>query len=211
MLVVTADHGQVEVGTRVEVLGPELMDDVVFLSGEGRFRWLHVRPGATDDVAAAASEAFGHLAWVRTRQAVIDEGWLGGEPVPEVADRLGDVALLPPRADRLPGPGRHRRAAPVARHGSLTTAEMHVPLLAWPTGGRRASGIIGAHEHRADRPRPTEPPLAPDVVDGRAGARPPGGRRAVPGRSRRGARAGATAGPRPRPRAASSRSSSRPR
>ena len=42
-LVVTADHGQVEVGSSVEVLGPEIMEGVTLISGEGRFRWLHVR------------------------------------------------------------------------------------------------------------------------------------------------------------------------
>ena len=47
VLVVTADHGQVEVGSSVEVLGPEIMEAVTLISGEGRFRWLHARPGAT--------------------------------------------------------------------------------------------------------------------------------------------------------------------
>ena len=46
VLVVTADHGQVDVGESVEVLGPEIMQDVTLLSGEGRFRWLHARAGA---------------------------------------------------------------------------------------------------------------------------------------------------------------------
>ena len=61
VLVVTADHGQVEVGPSVEVLGGELMAAVELLSGEGRFRWLHVREGATEDVAAAAGEALRHV------------------------------------------------------------------------------------------------------------------------------------------------------
>ena len=57
VLVVTADHGQVDVGSSVEVLGPEIMRDVTLLSGEGRFRWLHARPGATADLAATAAGA----------------------------------------------------------------------------------------------------------------------------------------------------------
>jgi hypothetical protein len=130
VLVVTADHGQVEVGMSVEVLGGDLMADVALLSGEGRFRWLHVRPGAADDVAAAAREAFGHLAWVRTRREVIDEGWLGGEPVPDVADRLGDVVLAPFEATAFLDPADTGELRLVARHGSLTPAEMYVPLLA---------------------------------------------------------------------------------
>jgi hypothetical protein len=132
--VVTADHGQVHVGGAVEVLGPELMDAVTLLSGEGRFRWLHLRPGATDDTAAAAAELYGHLAWVRTREQIIEEGWLGGEPVPAVADRLGDVALVPFEPVAFVDPADTLELRLVARHGSLTPAEMLVPLLAWPGG-----------------------------------------------------------------------------
>lgn len=130
-LVVTADHGQVAVGSSVEVLGAEVMDGVALLSGEGRFRWLHARPGAADDVAAAASAAFGHLAWVRTRAEVVDEGWLGGEPVPGVADRLGDVVLAPYAPTAFLDPADTGEQRLVGRHGSLTSAEMLVPLLSW--------------------------------------------------------------------------------
>ena len=55
VLVVTADHGQVEVGNSVELIGPEIMEAVTLISGEGRFRWLHVREGALEDVADAES------------------------------------------------------------------------------------------------------------------------------------------------------------
>ena len=79
-LVVTADHGQVEVGGSVEVLGPEIMDGVALISGEGRFRWLHVREGAIDDVAAAAQDLYGDIAWVRTKEQIVKDGWLGGLP-----------------------------------------------------------------------------------------------------------------------------------
>jgi len=49
-LAVTSDHGQVEVGAAARLPGPELLRGVSMLSGEGRFRWLHVRPGAREDV-----------------------------------------------------------------------------------------------------------------------------------------------------------------
>jgi predicted AlkP superfamily pyrophosphatase or phosphodiesterase len=127
-LVVTADHGQVEVGASVEVLGDEIMSKLTLISGEGRFRWLHARAGAVDDVAEAARAAFGHLAWVRTRAEIIEEGWLGGEPVPEVADRLGDVALVPFEPTAFMDPADTGELRLVARHGSLTEAEMRVPL-----------------------------------------------------------------------------------
>jgi predicted AlkP superfamily pyrophosphatase or phosphodiesterase len=134
-LVVTADHGQVDVGASIEVLGASIMDNVELLSGEGRFRWLHVREGATDDVADAARELYGTSTWVVTREQLIEERWLGGEPRPEVVDRLGDVALVPftPTAFLDPADTGEQRLA--ARHGSLTSAEMLVPLLGWVGSG----------------------------------------------------------------------------
>jgi hypothetical protein len=129
ILAVTADHGEVDVGATVELLGPEVMEGVVLLSGEGRFRWLHARRGAVDDVLAAAVESFGHLAWVRTRDEVFAEGWLGGEPIPAVADRLGDVVLAPFEPTAFIDPADTGEQRMVGRHGSLTAAEMLVPLL----------------------------------------------------------------------------------
>jgi predicted AlkP superfamily pyrophosphatase or phosphodiesterase len=131
VLVVTADHGQVDVGSSVEVLGPEIMADVTLLSGEGRFRWLHARPGATEDLAATAAALHGDVAWVRTKEQIIDDCWLGGVPSAKVAARLGDVALVPFEPIAFLDPADTGELRLRARHGSLTPAEMLVPLLAW--------------------------------------------------------------------------------
>ncbi len=131
VLVVTADHGQVDVGGSVEVLGPEIMRDVTLLSGEGRFRWLHARPGATADLAATAGALHGDVAWVRTKEQIVDDCWLGGVPSAEVAARLGDVALVPFEPIAFLDPADTGELRLRARHGSLTPAEMLVPLLAW--------------------------------------------------------------------------------
>ena len=64
VLVVTADHGQIDVGNRVEMLGREAMTMVRFLSGEGRFRWVHARPGAAADLAVLLEERYGTTTWV---------------------------------------------------------------------------------------------------------------------------------------------------
>ncbi len=130
-LVVTSDHGQVEVGTSARLPGPELMAGVEMLSGEGRFRWLHARPGATDDVVAAGQEAHGEEAWVRTRQQIVDEGWFGGPLTADVAHRLGDVALVARAPVAFLDPADTGETRLLARHGSLTSAEMFVPLVAW--------------------------------------------------------------------------------
>ncbi len=128
VLVVTADHGQVDVGSSMEVLGPELMAGVRFLSGEGRFRWLHARPGAAADLLAEAQARYGSTTWVRGVDELVEDGWFGG-PTP-FRDRLGDVALMPfaPLAFVDPADTGENRLQ--ARHGSLTADEMLVPLLA---------------------------------------------------------------------------------
>ncbi|MGH9069048.1 MAG: alkaline phosphatase family protein [Acidimicrobiales bacterium] len=129
-LVVTADHGQVEVGDSVVSLPDDLLADVAFQSGEGRFRWLHARAGAGERLAARAREACGGIAWVRTRAELVADGWYGGPLRPEVAARLGDVALVPYAPVAFPDPADTGELKLVSRHGSLTRAEMLVPLLA---------------------------------------------------------------------------------
>jgi hypothetical protein len=131
VLVVTADHGQVEVGNSVELIGPEIMEAVTLISGEGRFRWLHVRPGAAADVAATAAALHGDVAWVRTKEELIADRWLGGVPSAEVASRLGDVALVPFAPTAFLDPADTGELRLKARHGSLTAAEMYIPLLGW--------------------------------------------------------------------------------
>lgn len=131
VLVVTADHGQVEVESDPIVIDPAILADVELMSGEGRFRWLHARAGAAADVAAATAERYGASAWVRTREEVVAEGWFGGEPSAEAIGRIGDVAVAARGDVAFFDPadtGEHRL---ICRHGSLTPAEMQVPLLAW--------------------------------------------------------------------------------
>lgn len=135
-LVVTADHGQVDVGDRVVPIDAELMDAACLLSGEGRFRWLHLHdPAEADDVAAAARARYGDVAWVVTRDEAVGAGWFGGPPAPEVACRLGDVALAPFEPIALVDPADTGPLRLVSRHGSLTAAEVLVPLVA--ARGRR--------------------------------------------------------------------------
>ena len=133
VLLVTADHGQVQVGDALVAIDDEVMRHVTLLSGEGRFRWLHARPGHERDLAHAARACHGHQAWVRTRQEVVEQQILGPKLSEAANSRLGDVmiAAFEPIAFLDPddtGPYRLQ-----ARHGSLTPAEMRIPLVA----GRR--------------------------------------------------------------------------
>lgn len=129
-LMVTADHGQVEVGDRIVHPSAELLDLVSMQSGEGRFRWLHARPGGVDELLAAATEEFGDTAWVHTRDELIDGGWFGPRVPPPVARRLGDIALVAREPVSYYDPDDGGPFELVCRHGSMTSAEVLVPLVA---------------------------------------------------------------------------------
>jgi len=129
-LVVISDHGQVDVGDRVMTLDPTVAGLTTMLSGEGRFRWLHARPGQLDRLVDATHGAYDSLAWVRTRQEAVADGWFGGELDDRVADRLGDVVIAPWAPVAVLDPADPGEAWMRCRHGSLTADEMLVPLLA---------------------------------------------------------------------------------
>jgi hypothetical protein len=128
-LLVTADHGQVHVGDRLVVPSQDLLEAVTLQSGEGRFRWLHAAKGALDDVAAAARDEVGHLAWVVTKEQTLDERWFGSAMAPEIRSRLGDVALVAREPVSFHDPADSGPFELVCRHGSLTSAEVNVPLV----------------------------------------------------------------------------------
>lgn len=130
-LLVTADHGQLNVpAERYDLATGPLAAGLAAVAGEPRARYLHVLDGARDDVLATWREVLGADARVMCRDEAIAEGWFG--PVaPAHTGRIGDVVVLcrnravvvasgwePPMAGRL-----------VAYHGSVTAAEMTVPLL----------------------------------------------------------------------------------
>jgi predicted AlkP superfamily pyrophosphatase or phosphodiesterase len=134
VLVVTADHGQIDVGPELELLGPDIMDLVDFMSGEGRFRWLHARPGAAAELLDAARR-YGESTWVKGRDQLIDEGLFGGPLDPSFIPRIGDVALIPQAAIAFVDPADTGESRLRSRHGSLTADEMLVPLVALAGGG----------------------------------------------------------------------------
>jgi hypothetical protein len=129
-LLVTADHGQVEVGDAIVRPSAELLSMVSMQSGEGRFRWLHARRGAADGLLTAAREEFGDTGWVRSRDEILADGWLGPTVAPPIASRLGDVAVVARDDVSYFDPDDGGPFELVCRHGSLTSAEVNVPLLA---------------------------------------------------------------------------------
>lgn len=132
-LAVTADHGQVEVGSRAAVIDPRVMGETTMVSGEGRFRWLHAGPdgpAAIDRLVGVAQDIYGDEAWVVTADQMEEQGWFGGRLAPAVRARLGDVALIPYEPVAYLDPADAGDARLVCRHGSLTAEEMWVPLVA---------------------------------------------------------------------------------
>lgn len=129
VLLVTADHGQVHTGDDLVELADDVRSLVAGQSGEGRFRWLHARPGRLDDLVTAARQHHGDQAWVLTRDEMVRDQWFGPVVTHEAMARLGDVGLV--------AKGRHAFVDPadtgpyllVGRHGSVTADEMLVPLL----------------------------------------------------------------------------------
>lgn len=128
-VVVVSDHGQVEVGERVIPLGSEVMAHVSLQSGEGRFRWLHARPGHVSLLVDAANAAHGDDAWVLTRDEIVEQAWLGPHVTAEALARLGDVALVAKTDVAFIEPTDTGPYDLIGRHGSATAAELYVPLL----------------------------------------------------------------------------------
>ncbi|SCF39839.1 alkaline phosphatase family protein [Micromonospora saelicesensis] len=132
-LLVTADHGQLDVPAahRFDLdTDPRLRAGVRLVAGEARVRYLHVEPGAVDDVRAAWLEVLGATARVRTRDEVVATGWFG--PVPEEhLGRIGDVVVICNDTYAVMASRTERPMASklVAYHGSDTAAELTVPLL----------------------------------------------------------------------------------
>ena len=129
-LLITADHGQVQVGTNTLAPDPEVLRLTHHTSGEGRFRWFHARPGAAADLLEAAAGAHSSVAWAVSIERMLDEGWFGPVVSSPVRSRLGDVALVAHADVSFDDPSDTGPYPLVCRHGSLTSAEVYVPLLA---------------------------------------------------------------------------------
>ncbi len=131
VLVITADHGMVDVtgAPRWDVAEVAALDEGVhFVAGEPRA--LHVYADDPEAVAARWQETLGDNAIVAVREEAIGAG-LFGKVVPEVRERIGDVVVaMAGRAtvydSRVQSPAA---MALVGVHGSLTPEEMYIPVL----------------------------------------------------------------------------------
>jgi hypothetical protein len=136
-LLVTADHGVLDVAQRSQVLidaDPALLDGVRHVAGDPRCLQLHLEPdlgtGQRERLADRWRSAESGRAWVATRREAIEANWFGAVR-PEVEPRIGDI-LIAARKNIAYYDGRtasaHARAM-VGQHGSWSPAEVRVPLL----------------------------------------------------------------------------------
>ena len=133
-LLVTADHGQVEILEKPIRMDDFILDRTTLMSGEGRFRWLHCDPSEVEAVYDCANELYGDVGWVITKEEAL-EGGLFGQGAKEnrdvVASRLGDIALLARNDVAFYDPIETGPMELICRHGSLTDAELKVPLIGY--------------------------------------------------------------------------------
>jgi len=130
-VIVTGDHGMVDIPSEQRIVAeddPALMAGVTALAGEARFRHLYVDQEPARRVADRWRARLGELAWVRTRDEAIDEGWFAAID-DQLRERWGHV-LVALRGDwAVMTSAFPREYALIGMHGSLTPAEMLVPLL----------------------------------------------------------------------------------
>lgn len=131
-LLVVADHGMVDSPreSRVDVDEvDEMRDGVALLGGEARFRHLYCSAGAVGDVVATWREVLGERATVVSREEGIGRGWFG-DVAPGVLPRLGDV-MVACHGDTavMSSVDFGYEDTLVGLHGSLTSAEMEIPIL----------------------------------------------------------------------------------
>jgi Type I phosphodiesterase / nucleotide pyrophosphatase len=136
-VLVTADHGSVDVPERSHVLidsEPSLIAGVRFVAGEPRCLQLHFEKDLSDGLRQRVIEAWrvreGERSWVATRDEAIDAGWFGAV-LPEVRPRIGDLLVAARKRiayydSRTASPGA---LAMIGQHGSWSQSEVRVPLL----------------------------------------------------------------------------------
>lgn len=127
-MLVTADHGMVDVPPHRHLIVGDLLAGVEHIAGETRALQLHTAPDAEAASLARSLEAeLGDAVWVATREQLADSGWLGSVHV-DVLPRIGDVIVAARGRWALYVDESDPARAMVGQHGSFTDEELRVPL-----------------------------------------------------------------------------------
>jgi hypothetical protein len=141
---ITADHGMVDAphALRIDLAHDgELAGGVRHVGGEARSLQLYCEPGATPDVLATWRERVAERAWILSREEAVEQG-LFGAVSERVLPRIGDI-IVAMRDNFAIVDSRTARPALLALlglHGSLTPAEMAIPLLQVPAKDTAGGG-----------------------------------------------------------------------
>ncbi|MGK8522491.1 alkaline phosphatase family protein [Nocardia asteroides] len=129
-LLVTADHGMVQLDDRIDFdTTPALREGVRALGGEPRARHVYTAAGAESDVAAAWRETLGADFEVLGKAETVARGWFGPTVDPVIEQRIGDLVVVAGGERGVIRTGAEPlQSRLVGHHGSLTAAEMNVPL-----------------------------------------------------------------------------------
>jgi Type I phosphodiesterase / nucleotide pyrophosphatase len=130
-VIITADHGMIDIPADQRIVAEDdagLMAGVSAVAGEGRFRQLYVDHEPPDRVADRWRARLGELAWVRTRDEAIEEGWFAATD-DQLRDRWGHVLVALRDNWAVMTRAFPREFTLIGMHGSLTPAEMVVPLI----------------------------------------------------------------------------------
>lgn len=134
-LLVTGDHGMVNVPeeSRLVIEHEPRLAGYSAVGGEPRFR--HIYGDDPRELAWAWESVLGERALVLRREEAIEAGWFGPRVTATSEARIGDVVAAMTHDFAAMSTGTPGEFGLVGMHGSLTAAEMEVPLLAF--GGLR--------------------------------------------------------------------------
>jgi len=136
-LVLTADHGIVDVKPHQQVLLDELDVDwstVSCVAGDPRVNFVYLaKADDTERVRAQLQTGIGDTGLVLTAEEVIAANWYGTEVSEQTRLRMPELYILALKNVAY----YHRAYAPAAslnmigQHGGLSAAELQIPLLRW--------------------------------------------------------------------------------
>ena len=145
LLLVTADHGQIDVNPRTVVYLDQTLPDLAGLlrrnragqalvpAGSSRDMFLHTHEGAHQEALALLRRHLHGQAQVWATAVLIAQGYFGPQIAPIFRERVGDIVILPNEGESVWWWGggrfakRHRGS-----HGGLSRSEMETILLALP-------------------------------------------------------------------------------
>lgn len=126
VMIVTGDHGMVEVQNRIEIKAyPQLLEKVLLFGGEGRFLHIYTdRP----EVVAKNWRDFCAAQKINAQVSTQASDYFETSSSP-VAARLGDVIVAALDPVLFCAPERLGELSLRGAHGSITSAELEIPLL----------------------------------------------------------------------------------